>query len=115
MSKTVVRCSQCGKQLFLTDTPETNGGRGKIAHEVKQHGYIAKLPMFYGHPRFEFFCCKECKEKWFASIPQEVREKGNEDVRQLSEKMKSDEFQKPLLDGLQRIAKAFNKLREKPK
>lgn len=114
MSKTVVQCSQCGKQLFLTDTPETNGGRGKIAHEVKQHGYIAKLPMFYGHPRFEFFCCKECKEKWCASIPQEIREQGNKDVRQLSEVMNSEDFQRGLREGLSRIQQTFNRLR-KPK
>lgn len=49
MSKTVVQCSECGKRLFLTDTPEIN--RGKIASEVQQRGYISPSYQFlYSHP-----------------------------------------------------------------
>ena len=110
MSKTVVQCSECGKRLFLTDTPEIN--RGKIASEVQQHGYIAKLPVLYGHPRFEFFCCKECKMKWFARIPVDVKEKGDRAHIQLSEVMNSEDFQRGLREGLSRIQKAFNQLRK---
>lgn len=106
MSKTVVRCSECGKQLFLTSTPETN--RGKIASEVQHQGYIAKLPVLYGHPRFEFFCCKECKMKWFTKIPTDVKEKGDRAHTQLSEVMNSEDFQRGLQEGLSRIQKAFN-------
>lgn len=112
MCKTIVRCSQCGKRLFLTDTPETN--RGKIASEVQHHGYIAKLPALYGHPRFEFFCDKECKNKWFAEISPDMKEKGDKAYTQLSEVMNSEDFKRGLQEGLSRIQKAFNRLR-KPK
>lgn len=105
MKKTVVRCSECGKQLFLTDIPETN--RGKIAHEVQSKGYIAKLPALYGHPRFEFFCCKECKSKWYSKIPEDVRERGNKAHRQLSEIMNSEDFKRGLQEGLAQISKLF--------
>lgn len=95
------------KQLFLTDTPETS--RGKIASEVQVRGYIAKLPALYGYERFEFFCCKECKNKWFAKIPADVKERGDKALRQLSDTMNSEDFQRGLLEGLDRISKLFKK------
>lgn len=105
MNKTVVRCSECGKQLFLTNTPETN--RGKIASEVRHNGYIAKLPALYGHNRFEFFCCKECVLKWYAKIPEDVRKRGDKAHHQLSETINSEDFKRGLLKGLARIYKLF--------
>lgn len=111
MSKTVVRCSECGKQLFLTDTPEDN--RGKIAAEVQHRGCIAKLPALYGHGRFEFFCCKECKDKWFAKIPEDVRQKGDKAYRQLSDTMKSEDFQRGLQEGLAKISEIYKKFRKR--
>lgn len=107
MKKTVVRCSECGKQLFLTETPEDN--RGKIAFEVQQKGYIAKLPALYGHGHFEFFCCKECKNKWFAVITEGVRQRGDEAHRQLSDIMNSEDFKRGLQEGLDQISKLFKK------
>lgn len=102
MKKSVVKCSECGKKLLYTEhNPDTE--RGKIVHEVMTKGYIAKLPFLYGHSRFEFFCCKECKDKWFSKIPEEIRQDAEQAHRQLSEKMMSEEFQKGLLDGLARI------------
>lgn len=110
MSKTVVRCSECGKQLFLTDTHETS--RGRIAHEVQAHGYIAKLPALYGYSSFVFFCCKECRDKWFAKMPADVKEKGDRAHAQLSEIMNSEDFQRKVQEGLSRIQKVFNRLRK---
>ena len=109
--KTEVRCSQCNKTLFTTSIPSDN--RGKIAAEVRQRGFIAKLYFLYGHNQFEFFCDKKCCKKWFEeNITEEAREKGNEAFAQLSEKMKSEEFVNGLQKGLSRIQEIFKTVRK---
>lgn len=108
--KTEVKCSQCSETLFTTSIPSDN--RGRIASEVRQRGFIAKLYFLYGHNRFEFFCNESCCKKWFEeNISEEAKIKGNKAFSQLSEKMKSEEFIGGLQKGLSRIQRIFKKRR----
>lgn len=106
--KTEVKCSHCGETLFTTSIPLDN--RGKIASEVRQRGFIAKLYFLYGHNSFEFFCNESCCKKWFEeNISEEAKIKGNKAFSQLSEKMKSEEFIGGLQKGLSSIQRIFKK------
>lgn len=107
MKKTIIRCSECGKVILFTNTSEDN--RGKIAYEVQHKGYIAKLPALYGYSNFEFFCSKECTKKWYSKIPEDVRQRGDEVHRQLSDTMNSEDFKRGLQKGLTQISKLFKR------
>ena len=91
--KTEVKCSCCNKILFTTSILYNN--RGKLPGEVRQRGFVVKLPFLYGHNRFEFFCNKKCWEKWFGeNITKEAEERGDIAFSQLTKRLQSEEFSK---------------------
>ena len=98
-------CEQCGKFLF-SDKP-----RGAACAEETRLGFVFKIPFMYG-TNSHFFCSKECWNKWFlAHTTEEQRKKGNEAHKHLKERL---EASKPeLLEGMQRIQAAFDKLKKK--
>lgn len=101
------KCEQCGKFLFSSDKP-----RGGAGAEATRLGFVFKIPFLYGITTSHFFCSKECWNKWFlAHTTEEQRKKGNEANKHLKERLEAD---KPaLLEGLQRIQAAFDKLKKK--
>lgn len=105
--KTDYKCEQCGKFLFSSDKP-----RGGAGAEATRLGFVFKIPFLYGITTSHFFCSKECWNKWFlAHTTEEQRKKGNEANKHLKERLEAD---KPaLLEGLQRIQAAFDKLKKK--
>lgn len=102
----IIKCDYCDKELFETDKQN----RGAIASDAMRRGFIAKMPIFFGVPKFKIFCCNECKNKWFdENIPKNKIHEGRESVEKLRQKFQSEEFQKPLLKGLQRIQRIYKK------
>lgn len=102
----IVKCDYCGKELFETDKEKI----GVIASDATRRGYVTKMPIFFGVPKFKIFCCKECKDKWFdENIPKDKMKEGRESVEKLKQKFQSEEFQKPLIEGLNKIKQAYNK------
>ena len=64
----IIKCDYCGKELFETDKEKM----GVIASDATRRGYVTKMPIFFGVPKFKIFCCKECKDKWFdENIPKD--------------------------------------------
>lgn len=103
----IVKCDYCGKELFETDKEKK---MGVIASDARRRGWVVKMPIFFGVPKFKIFCCKECKDKWFdKNIPKDKMKKGRESVDELRQKFQSEEFQKSLLKGLQRIQRIYKK------
>jgi len=100
-------CEQCGKFLF-----RTNKSKGAAGAEARLKGFIYKMPIFFGIYESYFFCCKECWDKWFFEhTTEEQRKEGNKEVGKLKESIKRDTPE--LLEGLQRIQKAFGKYKKK--
>ena len=96
----IVKCDYCGKELFETDKEKM----GVIASDATRRGYITKMPIFFGVPEFKIFCCKECKDKWFdENISEDKVQRGNAIVKELSNKLHSEEFQQSVIKGLQRL------------
>lgn len=106
MNKKAVKCAECGKILLYTD--ETC--EGKIAHEIMRKKYIAKLPVLYGCTDWVFVCNKECWKKWRdKNISKEKIEEGEKAYKNMREKMMSEDFQRGLRDGLNRLCNAYRK------
>lgn len=102
----IIKCDYCSKDLFETDKEKM----GVIASDASRRGYVVKMPIFFGVPKFKIFCCKECKDKWFdENIPKDKIQEGRESVDKLRQKFQSEEFQKPLIEGLNRITQAYKK------
>ena len=104
-----VKCEQCGKHLI--DTEKEN--KGSIAVEVREAGFIPKLPIFFGvTDGFHFFCCKDCWNEWF-KVHCKHTEKGDEALAKLKEDIpKMAEHCARVASGLQ---SAFEQLKQRRK
>jgi hypothetical protein len=102
----ILKCDYCSKELFETDKEKM----GVIASDASRRGYVVKMPIFFDVPKFNIFCCKECKDKWFdENIPKDKIQEGRESVDKLRQKFQSKEFRKNLLNGLHLIQQIYKK------
>ncbi len=104
-----INCDCCGKYLFSTNEKEL----GVIASKAHTAGYVVKMPVFFGVPKFKIFCCKSCCKKWFADNvePEKIAE-GNRNLKKLEE-------QKPqiisgLQNGIRKAINIFNQIKSLP-
>ena len=97
-----IKCDCCGNELFATSEER----KGVIASIAMKKGFIAKHYIAFGCPEFKIFCCVECKNKWFdENISEDKVQRGNAIVKELSNKLHSEEFQQSVIKGLQRLQK----------
>ena len=94
-------CEECGKHLF--DSEKEGGAAGA---EAQQKGFVFKRPILFGIDGCHFFCSKDCWNKWLNShTTEQERADGNRSAREIKQRM---EAAKPkLIEGLQRIQRAF--------
>ena len=102
-------CEECGKHLF--DSEKEGGAAGA---EAQQKGFVFKVPILFGIEDRHFFCSKDCWNKWLNShTTEQERADGNRYAREIRQRMEAD---KPkLIEGLQRIQRAFETVRNRRK
>lgn len=102
-------CEECGKHLF--DSDKEGGAAGA---EAQLKGFVYKMPILFGIKGLHFFCSKDCWNKWLNShTTEQERADGNRSAREIRQRMEAD---KPkLIEGLQRILRAFEMARNRSK